>query len=162
MKSAGWCNWCWSLGHSVCASVSAPFRWEDIPCSPFAGCPLKASCTGSSLQRVTCGALGWFSGRSSPTESSHGSSSQTQKYGRGQMPGGVMGWGEGIVKEFWLNMFTLLYFRWITNKDLLYSTGNSAQCYGAARMGGTSGGERILVYVWLSCFSIYLKLSQHC
>ena len=46
-----------------------------------------------------------------------------------------------------MNMFTLLYFRWITNKDLLYSTGNSAQCYGAAWMGGTFGGERILVYV---------------
>ena len=26
-------------------------------------------------------------------------------------------------------MYTLLYFKWMTNKDLLYSTGSSAQCY---------------------------------
>ena len=34
----------------------------------------------------------------------------------------------------------------ITKKDLLYSTGNSAQCYVAAWMGGESGGEWIHVY----------------
>ena len=38
-------------------------------------------------------------------------------------------WGEGIVREFGIDMYTLLYFKWITNKDLLYSTGNSAQYY---------------------------------
>ena len=27
-------------------------------------------------------------------------------------------------------MYILLYLKWITNKDLLYSTVNSAQCYG--------------------------------
>ena len=57
-----------------------------------------------------------------------------------------MGLGEGIVKEFGMDMFTLLYYKWITNKDLLYSTRNSSQCYGAAWMGGT-GGEWIHVYV---------------
>ena len=35
--------------------------------------------------------------------------------------------GEGIVREFGMNMYPLLYLKWITNKDLLYSTGNSAQ-----------------------------------
>ena len=29
--------------------------------------------------------------------------------------------GEGIVREFGIDMYTLLYFKWITNKDLLYS-----------------------------------------
>ena len=43
-----------------------------------------------------------------------------------------------------------------------YSTGNSAQCYVAAWMGGESGGEWIHVYVWLSRFAVRLKLSQHC
>ena len=38
-------------------------------------------------------------------------------------------WGEEIVREFGIDMYTLLYLKWITNKDLLYSTGNSAQCY---------------------------------
>ena len=32
-------------------------------------------------------------------------------------------------------MYTLLYLQWITNKDLSYSTGNSAQCYMPAWMG---------------------------
>ena len=26
-------------------------------------------------------------------------------------------------------MYTLLYLKWVANKDLLYSAGNSAQCY---------------------------------
>ena len=72
------------------------------------------------------------------------------------------GWGEGIVREFGIDMYTLLYSKWITNKDLLYSTGNSAQCYVAAWMGGEFGGEWIHVYVWLSPFAMHLKLSQHC
>ena len=32
------------------------------------------------------------------------------------------------------------YLKWGTNKDLLYSTWNSAQCYAAAWMGGRFGG----------------------
>ena len=31
--------------------------------------------------------------------------------------------------EFGIDMYTLLYFKWMTNKDLLYSTVNSAQYY---------------------------------
>ena len=47
------------------------------------------------------------------------------------------GGGRGIVREFGMNMFILLYLKWITNKDLLYSTpGNSAQWYVAAWMRG--------------------------
>ena len=38
-------------------------------------------------------------------------------------------------------MYTLLYLKWITNKDLLYGTWNSAQCYVAAWMGGEFGGN---------------------
>ena len=37
-----------------------------------------------------------------------------------------------IVSEFGTDMYPLLYLKWITNKDLLYSTGNSVQCYTAA------------------------------
>ena len=59
-------------------------------------------------------------------------------------------------------MYTLLYLKWITNKDLLYSTWNSAQCYVAAWTGGEFEGEWIHGYVWLSPFAVHLKLSQHC
>ena len=55
--------------------------------------------------------------------------------------------GEGIVREFGMAMYTLLYLKWKTNKDLLYSTGNSVQCYVAARMGGEFRKEWIHVYV---------------
>ena len=40
-----------------------------------------------------------------------------------------------------MDMYTLLYFKWIANKDLLYSTGNSVQCCAAACMGGEFGGK---------------------
>ena len=38
-------------------------------------------------------------------------------------------WGEGIVREVGKVIYTLLYLKWITNKDLLYSIWNSAQYY---------------------------------
>ena len=39
---------------------------------------------------------------------------------------------------------------------------NSVQCCVAAWMGGEFGGERIHVYVWLSPFTVHVRLSQHC
>ena len=57
------------------------------------------------------------------------------------------GCGEGIVTEFGVDVYTLLYLKWITNKDLLYSTGNSAQRYVAAWMGGGLG-ENGYVYMY--------------
>ena len=59
-------------------------------------------------------------------------------------------------------MHTLLYIKQVTNKGLLYSTWNSAQCYVAAWMGGKFGGEWILVYVWLHPFAAQMELSQYC
>ena len=55
-------------------------------------------------------------------------------------------WEEGIVREFGKVVYTLLYFRWITKKDLLDSTWNSAQCHVAAWMGGEFGREWTHVY----------------
>ena len=50
-------------------------------------------------------------------------------------------------KETIICMYTLLYLKWITNKDPRNSTGNSAQCYVAAWMGG-SLGENGYVYMY--------------
>ena len=33
--------------------------------------------------------------------------------------------GEGIVTEFGMDVYTVLYLKWITNKDLLYKAWNS-------------------------------------
>ena len=49
--------------------------------------------------------------------------------------------GEGTVREFGINMYTLLYLKWLTNKVPLYSTGNSAQRHMAAWMGGKFEGR---------------------
>ena len=61
-----------------------------------------------------------------------------------------------------MDMYTLLYLKWITNKGLLCSTWNSVQCYMEAWMGGEFREEWIHVYVWLSVLVAHLKLSQHC
>ena len=53
-------------------------------------------------------------------------------------------------------------FKMDNQQDLLYSTGNSAQCYVAAWMGEGFEGEWKHIYVWLSPFAIHLKLLQHC
>ena len=44
-------------------------------------------------------------------------------------------------------MYTLLYLKRITNKDLLYNTGNSAQCYVAVQLGGEFEEEGLHMYV---------------
>ena len=56
------------------------------------------------------------------------------------MPGGR------DVRDFGNVMYTLLYLKWVTHKDLLYGTQNSPQCYVVAWMGGEFGGEWIHVY----------------
>ena len=48
--------------------------------------------------------------------------------------------------------------RWITSGTLLNSTGNSAQGYVPAWMGGEFGEEWIHVCVWLSPFTVHLEL----
>ena len=62
-----------------------------------------------------------------------------------------------IVREFGMDMYTLLYLKWVTNKGLL-----STQSYVAAWMGGEFREKWIHVYIWLSPFAVHLKLSQHC
>ena len=37
------------------------------------------------------------------------------------------GWREGIVREFGIDIYTLIYFKWITNKNLLNNTWNYTQ-----------------------------------
>ena len=53
-----------------------------------------------------------------------------------------------------IDTYTLFYLKWITNEDLLHSTGNSAPYDGADWVGGEFGGEWIHGYVGLSPFAI--------
>ena len=68
---------------------------------------------------------------------------------------------EGILREFGMGRYVLLYLKWITTTELLYNTGNSAQCYVAAWIGGEFEAEWIHVYLWLSPSVVCLKLSLH-
>ena len=54
--------------------------------------------------------------------------------------------GERIVREFGINIYTLL-LKWITTKDLLCHTRNSAQCNVAAWM-GEEFGENGYMYMY--------------
>ena len=61
-------------------------------------------------------------------------------------------WGEGIVRDFGMVMYTLLYLKRITSKDLLYSTWSSAQCCVAAWMEEGVWGRKnmcLRMYGWV-------------
>ena len=53
--------------------------------------------------------------------------------------------GERIVMEFGIDIYMLLYLKWIAYKDILHNPWNSAQCYVASWMRGDFGGEWIHV-----------------
>ena len=57
-------------------------------------------------------------------------------------------------------MHTLPYVKWITNKELMYRTGNPAQCYETTRMGKEFEKEYIRGY--MNHFALHLKLTQDC
>ena len=66
----------------------------------------------------------------------------------------VAGEGWEDVREFEMDMNTMLYLKWITNKVLLYITENSAQCYGAAWKGGNLGENGYMrIYGWVPLLS---------
>ena len=60
----------------------------------------------------------------------------------GKKRGKIVGGGIGI------DMYTLPRLKWITTKDLLYSTQNSAQCRVATWMGREFGGKYIHGLPW--------------
>ena len=72
------------------------------------------------------------------------------------------GWGEGIVMEFGIDMYTLLYIKWITNTESLRTLLNVMWQPGWEGSWGTCVYIEFRVYVWLSHSARHLKLSQHC
>ena len=60
-----------------------------------------------------------------------------------------------------MDIYTLLYSKWVINKDLLYSTRNSAQCYVAAWERGEFGGKWIHVYVWQASLSMGFSRQEY-
>ena len=58
-----------------------------------------------------------------------------------------------------MDIDTTLYLKWITNKVLLYSTQNSAQCCVAAWMQRRVWGR--MDAFSMSPYAVHLKISQH-
>ena len=54
---------------------------------------------------------------------------------------------EGEARKFGMDMYSMVYLKWTTSKDLLYSTWNSAGCYVAAWM-KLSLGENGYMYMY--------------
>ena len=76
------------------------------------------------------------------------STKQKQSYRYRKQSYGFQGVREGGINwEIGTDIYTLLYIKQITNKDLLYSTGNSTQYSVMAYMGKESKKEWIYVYV---------------
>ena len=62
----------------------------------------------------------------------------------------------GSDREFGIDMYTLVYLKWITKKNLLYSTGSSDQCFVEAWMGGESRQNTYMyVYAWVPFLSTW-------
>ena len=75
------------------------------------------------------------------TKQTHRHRKQTYGYQRGKVGVGGINW------EFGINVYTLLYIKYIINKDLLYRTGNSTQYSVITYMGKESEKEWIYVHV---------------
>ena len=56
----------------------------------------------------------------------------------------------------------ILCIKYITNENLLYSTGNSTQSSVVTWMVRKSKNEWIYVYIWLTHFTVEQKLTQRC
>ena len=70
--------------------------------------------------------------------------------------------GRKIVRELGIDMYTLLYLKWITSMVWLYGTGNCARCYVTAWIGRGFGENGYLSCARLSPFAFHLKLPPHC
>ena len=58
-------------------------------------------------------------------------------------------------ERVWVGYVHTGYLKWKISKDLLYSTGNSAQYYVAAWMGREFGREWIYIY-WIYLSNLYM------
>ena len=61
-----------------------------------------------------------------------------------------------------MDRYTLLYFKWVTNKDLLLNYREFCSMLCGSLDGRGVWGEWIHVCVWLSPFTLHLKLPQRC
>lgn len=74
---------------------------------------------------------------------------------KGEVRGGWMD------EEFGVGRCKLLCLEWISNEVLLYNTGNSIQSLGI-ESDGRQYEKKNVYCVWLGCYAVQQKLTQHC
>ena len=63
---------------------------------------------------------------------------------------------EGIIRELGINMYTLLYLKWIANQGLLYSTGDSVHVMWPPGWEGSLGEKGyVKLYGWVALLSTW-------
>ena len=110
--------WCWGKRQDLFSTV---FRMNPSPASVFSACVQQAQRKGSEDMWIFLKLFFFFFLDSNFCFSYP----QTQRMNL-WLPAG-RGKGKKTDWEFGIDMYTLLYIKQITNKGLLYSTGNSAQ-----------------------------------
>ena len=154
-----WPNGLWAAVFSVCEIFQARIlEWVAMPRFRRSSQPRDRNC----ISCVSCIAGGFL------LQNHQGSLSYLVLYNKSpQKLATVLEWSFGYWgkggrdREFGKVVYTRLYLKWITNKDLLYITWNSAQCYVAAWMGGGVWG-RMDTCICMAEFSVvHLKLLHH-
>ena len=84
---------------------------------------------------------------------------QEQSHKHGKQTYGLLKEGVNWEIGIYIYIYTLLYIKQTTNKDLMYNTGNSIQYSAMAYMGKQSKKEQMCVYVLMTHFAIYQKLT---
>ena len=76
---------------------------------------------------------------------------------------GGEGWEEGVVRELEINMNTPLYLKWVTNKDLAYSTREhcSMLCGSLDGRGVWGRMDPVAVHVRLKTKSFFFKKRRY-
>ena len=65
---------------------------------------------------------------------------------------------EEIVREFGMDMYLLLYLKWITTRNYCIPRGTLLNVMRQPGWEGVRGSME----TWLSLYVVHLKLSQHC
>ena len=63
----------------------------------------------------------------------------------------------GINQEFGVEIYTLLYTKYITNKNLLYSIGNYTECLVVTYNAKKKVKKRIYIFIKWNHFTVHLK-----
>ena len=148
-------GYCWQWGDRLRGGSEEAWNWECLQGDPDhlrREAPKLWCARGSAPVAASLPILLTLFTEQKP---SHRCRTQTQVSGRKA--------GRGINWETGIDIYTLLYIKLITSKDLLYSTGNYTQYSVMAYKGKEPKVLRVDIYVYIQLlhFAVQQKLTQH-